>query len=681
METSTPLEIITIRKKQDSSIIKDNSAIPEEFRGNKSEATHQKENLFTGIISYFQIIWKDLNSLLLFLIVNPYLLCFIVVTLWVSCGIVFYQFHDRWTTATAFYYAIEAGLSIGFCYPAEIDDKSRVYTIFYVMIASSFVSGTVGIFLTHLFRQNIHLVPAEHGINAIKIRNRHDEITVESVARYVWYHLKYFIGWYHNRFLTIMTLLFVFWMAVGTVYGVYKEGYTFITGLYWAVTSCATGGLQTPPCLGPGTDDGTTCNMGDFRGTVMGVYFLIGVPIYAITIAQYARRLFGPLAVERELRLMDRPIEDSQFLYAANVLSPEGSETLVMGEYIILELLRLGLVDQARIEQFKQKFYELDVHNKGELEFSDLHAIGKIVPRKMHSVDVARRIRNRSLEFLYRNLSSPAKPSQTTDGSGSATRIPRVNSAREFFLSLSGRGSASKPEREDSTILIQLPPKHRKATKKAFRKSIRKSITETVEEIPTLIRDRANAMDKRGKSRGESIRMEGNEKENNDVTNERLHLFASQASPIPVGGEPDVRSKNARYRELMNSLFEDFDYNKDAEEIGEQSQFKEKSDLERQLESSSEDEDVESRSNTIQFRQRSLRVMFESFHEGNESEEEKENQENWNFSLSRFEGSKLAEPMRPPRSPYLRASNDGGNTGDDDIPPPYDFQKVTSLDI
>eukprot|EP01040_Poterioochromonas_malhamensis_P000159 gene158-165_t len=677
MDPSTPLEIITIRKKQDSSIIKDNSAIPEEFRGNKTETIDQKENLCTGIISYFQIILKDLNSLLLFFIVNPYLLCFIVVTLWVSCGIVFYQYHDRWTTATAFYYAIEAGLSIGFCYPAEIDDKSRVYTIFYVMIASSFVSGTVGIFLTHLFRQNIHLVPAEHGINAIKIRNQHDEITVESVARYVWYHLKYLIGWYHNRFLTIMTLLFVFWMAIGTAYGVYKEGYTFITGLYWAVTSCATGGLQTAPCLGPGTDDGTTCNMGDLRGSVMGVYFLIGVPIYAITIAQYARLVFGPLAVERELRLMDRPIEDSQFLYAANVLSPEGSETLVMGEYIILELLRLGLVDQARIEQFKQKFYELDVHNKGELEFSDLHAIGKIVPRKIHSVDVARRIRNRSLEFLYRNLSSPAKPSQSNDGNGSATRIPRVNSAREFFLSLSGRGSASKPEREDSTILIQLPPKHRKATKKAFRKSIRRSITETVDEIPTLIRDRANAssMDKRGKSRGESIRMEGKEKENNDITNERLHLFASEASPIPVGGGSDVRSKNARYRELMNSLFEDFDYNKDADEIGDQILFKEKSDLERQLESSLEEEDVESRPNPIELRQGSrsnLRGMFGSFHEESELEEEKGNKKN---------GYKLAEPMRPPRSPYIRASYDVGSNEDEDIPPPYNFQKVTSLDI
>ncbi len=529
-----------------------------------SGANHRRKEETTGENaenSVLKDVYDDVGHIIQDVIGSPYLLCFIVVGLWVSCGIVFYQFHDRWTTATAFYYAIEAGLSIGFCYPAEIDDKSRVYTIFYVMIASSFVSGTVGIFLTHLFRQNIHLVPAEHGINAIKIRNRHDEITVESVARYVWYHLKYFIGWYHNRFLTIMTLLFVFWMAVGTVYGVYKEGYTFITGLYWAVTSCATGGLQTPPCLGPGTDDGTTCNMGDFRGTVMGVYFLIGVPIYAITIAQYARRLFGPLAVERELRLMDRPIEDSQFLYAANVLSPEGSETLVMGEYIILELLRLGLVDQARIEQFKQKFYELDVHNKGELEFSDLHAIGKIVPRKMHSVDVARRIRNRSLEFLYRTIPSPTKRNSSgnlnhldggnvqvsRESSTGKITVPRSPSASEFFHHLYGSISGTNNTTTASSGKNE-PPRRYRPTKRAFRKRIHRSVIEDIDDIPRLIRVQNHDQDPHGSVNGYD-----------DVNT--LTGFVLDHSQDHM----NIELTNKRNHEFMNTMFDDFDYNIDEE--------------------------------------------------------------------------------------------------------------------
>jgi hypothetical protein len=52
------------------------------------------------------------------------------------------------------------------------------------------------------------------------------------------------------------------------------------------VTSLATGGLQSPRCLG-GTN-GSTCNIGEWRGFVFGFYLMVGVPIYAATLSQFA---------------------------------------------------------------------------------------------------------------------------------------------------------------------------------------------------------------------------------------------------------------------------------------------------------------------------------------------------------------------------------------------------------
>ena len=52
------------------------------------------------------------------------------------------------------------------------------------------------------------------------------------------------------------------------------------------MTSCSTGGLQSPPCNG--ITNGPTCNFGDIRGSIMGAYLMIGVPLYAATLGMKA---------------------------------------------------------------------------------------------------------------------------------------------------------------------------------------------------------------------------------------------------------------------------------------------------------------------------------------------------------------------------------------------------------
>ena len=74
---------------------------------------------------------------------NIWLVSFSLYSLWILLGVFYYKFIEGWNYATSYYYSIEAGLSIGFCYPSERSDITRVFTIFYVLLGSSVVVGSL----------------------------------------------------------------------------------------------------------------------------------------------------------------------------------------------------------------------------------------------------------------------------------------------------------------------------------------------------------------------------------------------------------------------------------------------------------------------------------------------------------------------------------------------------------
>lgn len=198
---------------------------------------------------------------------------------WLLVGTIWYKFYMSWTFSTAFYYAVEAGLSIGFCYPSEKDDITRSFTIIFVLLGSSVISGSLGFLASYLLGNQSYLEPVEYHLDSMSWRDEENKVTVTSLGRYLWYVVKYSLGWYSNRVLLKTMAVFWVWMGLGVVYGMLVEKWDFITSLYWAITSTSTGGLQTAPCL-PGSfgNSGTECDMGNFRGTIMGAYFVIGVP-------------------------------------------------------------------------------------------------------------------------------------------------------------------------------------------------------------------------------------------------------------------------------------------------------------------------------------------------------------------------------------------------------------------
>lgn len=77
---------------------------------------------------------------------------------------------------------------------------------------SSVVSGAIGIMAAVMISTRSTLVPAEHFVGAFTPRDETGKLTVGSVSRFCWYHVKLFCGWYSNRALTSLVLLFIIWV-------------------------------------------------------------------------------------------------------------------------------------------------------------------------------------------------------------------------------------------------------------------------------------------------------------------------------------------------------------------------------------------------------------------------------------------------------------------------------------
>ena len=76
-----------------------------------------------------------------------------------------------------------------------------------------------------------------------------------------------------------------------------------------------------------------------------------------------------------------KPIREEDFLFAANLLSEPGSQSLTCGEFILLDLMRSGIVDASRIQTLKDLFIQYDVDKVGSLDMTDLIRLGAITPQ------------------------------------------------------------------------------------------------------------------------------------------------------------------------------------------------------------------------------------------------------------------------------------------------------------
>jgi hypothetical protein len=373
--------------------------------------------------------WSQLFSYYTFLAERPLLFGVIVYLLFIALGVTFFALFFNWNFGTAFYIAMGTGLNIGPCQPSfgmGPPTGVKIFTVFYLLLSSCVICGVVGFGLSTLTYTRVDFFNVDHVDITMYITDSDGikKITFSSFFNYVWTKVKYYGGWYRNRSQTICLMIALTWLLFGVLFGMHGLGYDFITSLYWALGTASTAGFFAPECIN-GTS-GAECDMGQVRGSMMAIFMTFGCPLYAITCGQFASSIMAYATELRQAKLLRAPIQEAEFIFAANILS-ESSDTLQMGEFILLELMKLGCTDQGQINRLKQKFHELDKDHKGVLNLSDLRLSGRIVSSKLADLDVAkamarprRRARRSSsisnIMAAFSPVSSPATTSYDNRG-------------------------------------------------------------------------------------------------------------------------------------------------------------------------------------------------------------------------------------------------------------------------
>ena len=77
-----------------------------------------------------------------------YCSCMGIVSLWILTGTFFYSYTNEWPIPQSFFYAVDAGMSIGFCTDVrETKLGSKAFTIVYILLGASVVGGALWLFI------------------------------------------------------------------------------------------------------------------------------------------------------------------------------------------------------------------------------------------------------------------------------------------------------------------------------------------------------------------------------------------------------------------------------------------------------------------------------------------------------------------------------------------------------
>jgi Ca2+-binding EF-hand superfamily protein len=357
---------------------------------------------------------------------NPlrmYLNCMTIVSVWIASGTLFYSYCNDWPLPQSFFYAVDAGMSIGFCTDVhETKLVSKTFTIVYILLGASVTGGALALFIQDAVEGlstpaiQEYQVLLEKGVfdkadvdrtgvltytnfKAL-IRSSLMDISDDDIQR-LWtkfdrlkdgvIHFEEFVGTYRgierlvqslqqnhsmNPLRWLLTQLrngflhrcwqlenriyfvFIFWVSIGILWGMLDQHWDPITATHFAVSALATGGL-TAPDVNP---DGI---LPAGPAIFCGVFCLLGIPLFALTLGHYARVLVSGHVAAIEASALTRPLSGAEFDLAKHLTTRDS--VVHLSDFVVLQLLRQGKLSLEAIEVLKENFELLDSDQSGTL--------------------------------------------------------------------------------------------------------------------------------------------------------------------------------------------------------------------------------------------------------------------------------------------------------------------------
>jgi len=362
---------------------------------------------------------------------NPlkmYLSCLGIVFIWITTGTLFYSYYNNWPLAQSFFYAVDAGMSIGFCTEVyEIKLFSKAFTIIYILLGASVVGGALALFIQDAVEgismpsvQEYHVMlerkvfekanVSRTGVltydefrELIRFSNDGDQLTESDIQQLFKkfdrlkdgiIHFEEFSGTFRNigslvkfikrkaslspiKWLWIEIRLWLdrAWRLENRIYFVCCSW--ILMGILWGIfdqkwdpitaTHFSVSALATGGLTAPHVNSEGI--LPTRPAIFCGVFCLLGIPLFAFTLGHFARFLVSHHIAAMERKSLTRPLSRAEFDLAKNLTTRDSNVHL--SDFIVLQLLRQGKISAEIIQVLKQNFEVLDVEKKGYLTIQE----------------------------------------------------------------------------------------------------------------------------------------------------------------------------------------------------------------------------------------------------------------------------------------------------------------------
>ncbi|CAB9497566.1 expressed unknown protein [Seminavis robusta] len=364
-----------------------------------------------------------------------------IVLIWITSGTLFYSYCNKWPLPQSFFYAVDAGMSIGFC--TDVKETlliSKAFTIFYILLGASIVGGALALFIQDAMEnisepavQEYQLLLARETFDKADvgddgvlsrdeftalIRQGMPQITEEGIGR-LWnkfdrlkdgvIHFEEFVGCYRgiDRLVKVVQreniqnskdihplkkLKFYIGFRLQQLWALEHRIYVVFVlwvggGIAWGIldqhwdpitaTHFAVSALATGGLTGP--DVNAEGILPTDPAIFCGVFCLFGIPLFALTLGHFAQVLVAGHVKAMETTALTRPLSEAEFDLAKHLTTPKDS-LIHLSDFIVLQLLRQGRLSLSAVEVLRHNFDLLDRDRTGTLTLEE--ATAPIVPKR-----------------------------------------------------------------------------------------------------------------------------------------------------------------------------------------------------------------------------------------------------------------------------------------------------------
>lgn len=281
---------------------------------------------------------------------------FIWWVLWIVTGTVYYTLgSDEFGWELGFYMAVNVGYSIGWGYPLDATLQSEWFSTFYLLAGALLGTYAAGCFLVMVTATSREwdVVVEENDTPPSSPGGSETNDTIQLPG---WKQVLTYVRIHYVQLVSIAVfILWIFMMQMWATFSIPK--WNFIDGLYFAVSSCSTGGLWSIPDDSPGD-----------KFVIVGFFTLFGVPIMGVAFASIIDLLFDVGNARLIMKsLVEEPVKEEEIhvLQKIGVDNKEGF--LYKTEFIVLCGMRLSILTPSIIDHLVTRFDQLDENKKGKL--------------------------------------------------------------------------------------------------------------------------------------------------------------------------------------------------------------------------------------------------------------------------------------------------------------------------